>query len=85
MGRQCKNIDFFLSSKATSTSTFTLSLTHVVGSITRGLQRVVQRRLLGETKVGQLEDAVSFLGVVEQVLRLLSGKKTISKRDETRC
>lgn len=50
-------------------------LTHIVGRIAGRLQRVVQRGLFGETKVGQFEDAVSFLRVVEQVLRLLGRNK----------
>lgn len=31
----------------------------------------MQRRLLGETEVGQFKDAVSFFGGVQQVLRLV--------------
>lgn len=50
-------------------------LTHVVGRVTGSLQRVVQRRLLGETEVGQFKDAVSFFGGVQQVLRLVSGPR----------
>lgn len=46
-------------------------LTHVVRCVTGSLERVVQRRLLGETEVGQFEDAVSFFGGVQQVLRLV--------------
>lgn len=32
----------------------------------------MQRRLLGETEVGQFKDAISFFGGVQQVLRLVS-------------